>query len=118
MRPDICAEPMLRAPRPETVSASTLTGAFDGAGGVCAEALKEAANSKAMKVDERRRESLVFMVGESSLLRGLAAFGLGGRLGRGGLRRFGLLRVGVGGVGGCGGRRDGGRLGEAFVVQG
>src|SRR5258705_383950 len=31
MRPDIAAEPMLRAPRPEMVSESTVTGLFDGA---------------------------------------------------------------------------------------
>jgi hypothetical protein len=46
-RPDICAEPMLRAPRPEMVSESTLTGAFDcgpAGRGVCAEAVKEAAS--------------------------------------------------------------------------
>ena len=34
MRPLIAADPMLRAPRPEMVSESTVTGLFDGATGV------------------------------------------------------------------------------------
>src|ERR1044072_5555906 len=92
---------MLRAPRPEMVSASTLTGAFDcGPEGRCVSArvVKEAASVKPKNVDESQRESLLFMIGESFLV----GRGLGGLS----LRR--LLRVGGRGVGRRGGRRGGG----------
>src|ERR1044072_2013182 len=102
---------MLRAPRPEMVSASTLTGAFDcgpEGRGVCASVVKEAARVKPKNVDESQRESLLFMIGESFLV----GRGLGGLS----LRR--LLRVGGRGVGRRGGRRLGGGVCEAGGVGG
>src|SRR5207244_8962396 len=48
MRPDIAADPMLRAPRPEMVSESTLTGLFDcGTTGADSPALGGCAGSAA-----------------------------------------------------------------------
>src|ERR1044071_9481771 len=114
MRPDICAEPMLRAPSPEIVSESTLTGpllcGFAGRG-VCAREERHAVSvrARAKRVDESRRESLVFMTGNPSpvsalqgrgrLAARLVALRLCGRLRAFGLGRFGLLRLDVRGVG-------------------
>src|SRR2546421_11417929 len=58
MRPLICAEPMLRAPRPEMVAESTLTGPDDWgfAGcGVCAFTATPAASATPRSVDESQR---------------------------------------------------------------
>src|SRR5919205_3672033 len=68
-RPDICAEPMLRAPRPEMVSESTLTGALlcGLAGcGVCASAEEPAESMRARSGDESMRERNVFIRGNPS----------------------------------------------------
>src|SRR5919199_3298031 len=65
-RPLIWAEPMLRAPRPEMVSESTLTGpdAWGFAGcGVCAAA--QAASARTRNDDENQRVSFVFISRES-----------------------------------------------------
>src|SRR5438270_12711648 len=68
MRPLICAEPMLRAPRPEMVAESTLTGPDDWgpAGcGVCACTATPAESATPRSVDESQRVILVFISGES-----------------------------------------------------
>src|ERR1041385_6052221 len=62
MRPLIAAEPMLRAPRPEMVSESTLTGPFAcgfAGRGVCA--ATHAANAKVSNVEDSQRVSFVFI---------------------------------------------------------
>src|SRR2546423_7421268 len=58
MRPLICAEPMLRAPRPEMVAESTLTGPDDcglAGCGVCARTATPAASATPRSVDESQR---------------------------------------------------------------
>src|ERR1051325_1624692 len=69
-RPDICAEPMFRAPRPEMVSESTLTGpllcGFAGCG-VCASAAEPKEKARIKNDDESRRERIVFMTGNPSI---------------------------------------------------
>src|SRR5438105_3246113 len=75
MRPLICAEPMLRAPRPEMVAESTLTGPDDcgfAGCGVCACTATPAASATPKSVDESqrgddesRRVILVFISRES-----------------------------------------------------
>src|SRR2546423_1195889 len=118
MRPLICAEPMLRAPRPEMVAESTLTGPDDcvfAGCGVCACTATPAPSATPRSVDESHRDDdeshrviLVFISGESfcqcqfffasSIFASsvLFRFKLGGRLLAarrllGGLRRRGLL---------------------------
>src|SRR5437588_307632 len=63
-RPLIAAEPTLRAPRPEKVWESTLTGpdacGFAGCG-VCACAATPAASAKLRNDDDKRRVSFVFI---------------------------------------------------------
>src|SRR5205085_9438793 len=110
MRPLICAEPMLRAPRPEMVAESTLTGPDDWgpAGcGVCACTATPAESATPRSVDESQRVILVFISGESFCQcqfffasSVLFRFKLGGRLPSarrllGGLRRRGLLGLGL-----------------------
>src|SRR5947209_3318092 len=128
MRPLICAEPMLRAPRPEMVCESTLTGPEDcgfAGCGVCAAAHATSATRK--NDEESQRVRLVFI--SRSFLSGsvLFRFGFGGRLRsarrllarllRGRLLGFGLLRRRGRGVGrGRGLRLRGGRA-EACVVN-
>src|SRR2546430_10628924 len=68
MRPLICAEPMLRAPRPEMVAESTLTGPDDcvfAGCGVCACTATPAPSATPRSVDESHRVILVFISGES-----------------------------------------------------
>src|SRR2546423_7887179 len=126
MRPLIAAEPMLRAPRPEMVAESTLTGPDDcglAGCGVCARTATPAASATPRSVDESqrgndesRRVIIVFISRESFCQSPFFAssvllrFRLGGRLPS--ARRFlgGLFRGGVfpppapwGGGGGAGG---------------
>src|SRR5256714_10140920 len=136
MRPLICAEPMLRAPRPEMVAESTLTGPDDcglAGCGVCARTATPAASATPRSVDESRRVIIVFISRESFcqspffVSSVLLRFRLGGRLPsarrllggllRGRLLGFGLLGRRGRGVGRADGLRLQRRLDEAAVVN-